>query len=543
MIPYRLLETVKTKAGQIAYGSFLYDWTLSETPPDHLATRPVDPWKGDPAKALALLTAAGVDADTGPRWSADWWQPADADTAWIDHMHGFTWLRDLRTLGGPLARAQGQAMIESWMERYPAWHSETWRADLTGQRVAMWITHYEFFCMNADDLFEDAFLTSLVKQAKHLHYALGNMQDITFFHSVKGLIYAGLAIEAHGKWVDYGLSALERALARQILEDGGHASRNPANLLQVLEVAVDIRSALRTGARKTPAFLDDSITKMSAALRFFRYPDRKLGVFHGALEGHATRIDSILAQCGLRARALQSLPYSGFERAELGRTVLLLDVGKSPESPFDALAHASPLAFELSYGKDRLFVSCGAHQTSAQWSEALRFTAAHNTASLDYRNACEIRKDGHFGRKVTNFNLHREETPQAILLEAAHNGYVPLNGITHTRRLYLGDEGHDIRGQDDFTCAAKLIKPVEIALRFHLHPKVAASLVGNDTEALLRMPGSVGWRFSFSAGTLKLEDSLYLGADGTPQKTKQLVVYGPMSGTTACIKWAVKREC
>ena len=327
------------------------------------------------------------------------------------------------------------------------------------------------------------------------------------------------------------------------MADGGHASRSPEILIGALEIMVDIKSALKAGDRKVPEFMDEAILNMSTAARFFRYGDRKLAVFQGAQEGDVSRLDTILAQCGQRGKAVTSMPYSGFERAELGRSLLLLDVGKSPDYPFDNAAHASPLAFEFCYGKDRLFVSCGAHPTSDSWNEALRFTAAHNTVTLDYRNACEIRKDGHFGRKVTEFSLQREESEEAILLEASHNGFVPLNGITHTRSLYIGDEGHDLRGQDKFTCTSKLIRPVEIGLRFHVHPKISASLINSNSEVLLRMAGGVGWRLSFSEGTLALEDSLYLGTGTEPQKTKQIVIYGQMTGDTALIKWAVKREC
>lgn len=542
-IPFRFIETLKNKAGHMAYGSFLYDWSLNEMPPDRLLIRPVDLWKGDADKGQVLLENIGVNKESGPRWYASWWDLDDGCEAhWAEYLNSFVWLRDLRTLGGPLAREQGRKMIECWIERYPVWNAAAWRFDLTGQRLSMWIAHYDFFCLNADEVFEEAFMTSLVKQAKHLHNTLGHMREGELFSGIKGLIYAGLAIEDHQKWVDHALSALERGLERQILEDGGHVSRSPANLIAALQIMLDIKSALKAGDRRVPEFMDEAILKMSTAARFFRYNDRKLALFHGAQEGDVVHLDAVFAQSGQRARPVTSLPYSSFERAELGASMLLLDVGKSPEYPYDAQAHASPLAFEFCHAKDRIFVSCGSHPTSAQWNDALRFTAAHNTATLDYRNACEIKKDGHFGRKVTEFSLKREETPKAILLEASHNGYVPLNGILHTRKLCMTNEGNDLLGQEDFACAAKLVRPVELAVRFHLHPKVAATLVANETEASLRLPGGMAWRFSYSAGTLALEDSLYLGSGKTPQKTKQLVLYGQMNGDTACIKWSLRRE-
>ncbi|MCK5374498.1 MAG: heparinase II/III family protein, partial [Alphaproteobacteria bacterium] len=152
------------------------------------------------------------------------------------------------------------------------------------------------------------------------------------------------------------------------------------------------------------------------------------------------------------------------------------------------------------------------------------------------------RKDGHFGRKVTHTHVHRENAKDAALIVASHNGYVSLNGITHTRKIYLGDEGRDMRGEDDFTCGFDLVKSVETAVRFHIHPSVTASLINEGKEVLLRMHGGQGWRFKHDAGQLKLEDSVYIGKGIIPRKTKQIVVYGQMNSDQARIKWSFKRE-
>lgn len=533
-----LFDQLKYQAGRLAHISGIYP----EKVPDHMTVRPVDPWRGDAEKGQSLCTAAGASDENGPVWYGQWWEPEEADEIWLDHMHGFNWLRDLRIMGGPLARAQGRLMIQNWIEEYPTPDKAAWQSDLTGQRLSMWISHYEYFCAGADEYFEDLFFASLIHQARHLQATLGSVREVKSLQAIKGLIYVGVAIEGHTHWVNQGLRALEKDLARQILTDGGHISRSPAKLLDALQIVLDIQSALTAGDQDVPYFLQDSIMRMATAVRFFRYGDRQFGVFHGTQEGSASEIDTVLAQAGARGKIPQSLPCTGFERMSLGRSLLMLDTGRAPDYPFDEQTHASPLAFEFCYGKERIFVSCGAHPTSAQWNAALRSTPAHNTACIDQRDACEIRKDGHFGRKVTRMALDRQETPDAILVEAAHNGYMPLNGILHTRKLYLSDEGNDLRGEDSFSSAAPLVRTAEIALRFHLHPNVSVSLINDNTEALLRIPGGIGWRFHFGNGALLLEDSIYLGEGITPRKTKQLVVYAQMEGEHTNVKWSLKRE-
>ncbi len=527
----------------MSYNSFLYNWSLNEDAPDRLIVRPVDPWLGDANSARELLDAAGVGARSGAKWRSEWWRADQVnDDIWISHMHSFIWLRDLRALDGALAREQGRLMIESWIDLYDIWNADSWRTDLIGRRLAMWICHYDFFCANASEEFEEKFLSSIVKQAKHLSNALDKANGIALLEAIKGLLYVAIALDGHEKWIEQALDALKSEAAIQIHPDGGHISRSPAILLNALEIMVDMRIALKAGGYPVPDFLGDIIGNMSCALRLLRYNDNKLGLFHGAQEGDPASINSVIAQAGTHKKSCQSLGDTGFERLELGRSMLVMDTGKAPDAPYDKSAHASALAFEFCYGKDRLFTSCGSHPVSEEWQDALRATAAHNTICLDYRNSCEIKKDGYFGRKVTKTTIHREEIKDAALLVASHNGYVPLNGITIARKIYLADEGHDLRGEDTLSCAFELTCPVETAIRFHLHPSVKASLINDGEEILLRMTGGIGWRFSRSAGVLALEDSLYIGSGVSPRKTKQIVIYGQMSEDEARIKWSLKRE-
>ncbi len=542
-MPFHIIENLKTTASQMGYNSVFYDWSLSGTSPDRLIVKPVDPWPGDSEKAQSLLNAAGVGERTGPLWLTDWWEPENADALWTSHMHGFSWLRDLRTLGGAVAKEQGRIMIENWLNTFDHWHEAAWHPDVTGRRISMWVCHYDYFCENVDTAMDEKLLSSITKQAKHISNTLQKIRGITKFEAIKGLLYAGIAIEAQEKWIEHALESLKTSIENQILPDGGHVTRSPANMLDIIEILVDMRAALKAAAYPVPNYINETIENMSAALRLFRHRDRRFSLFHAAQESNAEIIDSILASAGTQKKTKATLEDTGFERLEIGKGLIIIDTGRAPEMPYDTEAHASPLAFEFSYGKNRIFTGCGSHPVDPQWQEALRFTSAHNTACLDHRNACEIKKDKTMGRKVTKTTTHREETKDAALLVASHNGYAPLNGIIHARKLYLSDEGSDLRGEDDFACAMGLVKPVEIAIRFHLHPevKIADSKEGDDAITL-RAPGGTSWRFVHSEGVLKVEESLHLGQGITPQKTKQIVIHAHMPDDNTRIKWALKRE-
>jgi len=146
------------------------------------------------------------------------------------------------------------------------------------------------------------------------------------------------------------------------------------------------------------------------------------------------------------------------------------------------------------------------------------------------------------GRKPRTVMCTRDDLDGACLVDACHDGYVPLAGITHRRRLYLADKGGDFRGEDNLTCSVGLGRMHQIAVRFHIHPSVKVSLVQGGTEALLRTGSGIGWRFSVAGAGLALENSVYLGEGIRPRKTKQLVLRTAMSADTLQIKWALQRE-
>lgn len=546
-MPLHVFQHIKRSASQFAYNSRFYNWSLSGRAPEHLLVKPVDPWPGSADNGQWICGGAFVLDGDQLHMTGNCWEPAGIDETWLNHVHGFSWLRDLRALGGDDARKQARLMIAHWAQQYRRWHETSWRCDRMGERIAMWITLYEFFGASAPDDFQDIFFDSLARQARHLSRAApSNVQGLAALKAIKGLLYAGLALEGQEYWIAQALEQLDKETKTQILSDGSHISRSPKQLVHALQIYLDIRCALAAGGYPLPEFIQHAIDRMGPAVRFFRYADKGLGLFHGAQEGDTALIDTILTQANTRGKGLQSLPEGGFEKINLGRTCIIFDNNAPPPFPYDREAHAAPLAFEMTYGKDRLFISCGSHPSSDDWKDALRATAAHNTATIDNRNACEIREDGHFARRVRNTAPLREETKSACLLESSHDGYLSLHGLTHRRRLYLSDKGHDLRGEDVFTSAVDIGRPLDVAVRFHIHPGVLVSLVQNGQEALLRLPNGIGWRFHTGGGQIALEDSLYLGQGARPRKTKQLVIYGRLNAEAGCvsgsIKWGVKRE-
>jgi len=535
---------LKRSVDKIACSRIVDKWKLAGTIPQRLLICPIDVWKGSAEKARWLIHGGifTLEGDQLELHNANW-HPQGVDDAWIRYIHGFEWLRDLRTLGGDKGRMAARAMLDNWMCQHPHRHELYWRGDILGQRISNWLSSFTFFGESANEEFQAELFTSLARQVRHLSRTVpGTLAGVPLLRAIKGLIYAGIAMEGREQLLEQALNCLHKEIGKQILSDGGHVTRSPQALLESIMILVDIRTALRQGGYPCPEKIQHALDRSVPTLRFFRHTDRNFALFNGCQEGSEELVKQIMLQTNSRAKTLNSLPHTGYERLCLGRGIIIMDTGKSPKWPHDTTSHAAPLAFEMSYGRERVLVNCGTHPTNPDWQDSLRFTAAHNTIVIDDRNAAEIHKDGSLARKPKKVTLNREDHGDSMLVDCSHDGYVPLNGITHRRRLYYADQGNDLRGEDTLTCSIGLSKPHKVAARFHLHPNVSVSLVKEGCEAILALPSGLGWRFTASGAPLEIEDSVYLGEGIRPRKTKQLVISADMDTDLLQIKWAIQRE-
>lgn len=233
-----------------------------------------------------------------------------------------------------------------------------------------------------------------------------------------------------------------------------------------------------------------------------------------------------------------SAPQSGFQRLQAGRTLVLADAGRPPAAGYDRHAHAGTLSFEMSIGRERLIVNCGAHPGDDAWREAQRTTAAHSTMLVGDTNSSELSRDGPLGRRPDMVTCRRDESDGNIWLDASHDGYQPTFGAVHHRRLYLAASGDDLRGEDRLEGS----RPCGFTLRFHLHPGVQANLAQSGNAVLLRLPKGDGWRLTARGAALALEPSVYLGVQGETRRSQQIVLQGNHEPAETTIKWALQRE-
>jgi uncharacterized heparinase superfamily protein len=503
--------------------------------PDAPAQAVRDPWPGDPGRGVRLMKGeleAGGHAR--PLTPTDWAPGGPA--AFRAHVHGFGWLRDLRALGTDAARLRARSMVQEWIA---AGHADPVARlpDVTGARIAAWLGHYDFFAATADDGFRQRLLGRVVADARALAAALpAEAQDGRALTALKGLLVAAVALPDQQPLLTRATRFLPQELARQILPDGGHLERSPGALLLALQDLVEIRALLQSSQTPAPPALAGAIERAAPALRALRHLDGGLALFNGTREEAATLVEQVLTQAGARGRAPHEMRESGFQRLQAGRTVVITDAGPPAPHGQDRLAHAGTLSFEMSVGRDRVIVNCGAAPAAPpELRDALRQTAAHSTVVIADTASAALEPEGLGARRPEKVPVERQEANGAHWLEAAHDGWRRAFGAIHRRRLYLAESGEDVRGEDSVEAAT----PQSFVVRFHLHPGVKASLQMDGEAALLRLPGGGGWRLRADGARMSLEESIYFG--GAERRATQQVVLTVFPDGPQLVKWAITK--
>lgn len=517
----------------LLYASPIYRFTLGGRVPDALRLPPPSFRLGDPEVGKAILNGTFILNHYRLNLGDIPWARPLSDPRQQADLHGFYWLADLFAAGSDDARARAAQLVRQWIDHHVKWQDIPWQPDVLGERLSAWLACFDFLTAQDEDL-APLLLDAAMRQARHLARSCTQApNDARIFKAVQGLIFAAICLPGMESQLDQGLSLLEREISRQIFPDGGHMERNPSRLLKLLSRFNQIRALLVAGHTEVPVALQGAIDRISPMVRALRHGDGGLALFNGGYEEDRSLVDTVLADTGVRAKALNSAPHSGFQRMVAGRTVLIMDTGK-PSKAGGAHTHAGTLSFEMSIGKDRLIVNCGTPSSEGDhWREPMRSTAAHSTLAVDERNSTEFKADGTFSRAPQNVECHRREGDGAIWLDTSHDGYRKSAGVLHRRKLYLSAAGEDFRGEDIVEGSGGS----EFTLRFHLHPGVHTSLVPGRSAVLLKLPSGAGWQFQATGGTMQLEESVYLSGHGEARRCEQIILRGPLHGDGAQVKW------
>lgn len=447
----------------------------------------------------------------------------------------FGWVRDIRDFGGSSARTTARNMINRWMQENRRWTALAWRPDIIGERLANLIFTYGWFGDSADEDFQTRFAQMIAIQARCLSMDWQRLRLLDQqILALKGLIISQVMIGHHSSSPKHmrDMSALfDLLIAKvkgQLNSDGGHRSRQPETHLTLLKVLLECRVAMGYLGMTELHVIDDSIKKMASIIKMWRHGSGEFAHFHYGGRSSVRAIEQVLKRCGVKGRIPQHAADTGYARLSAARSTLIVDTGRTEtgktgksnqQQPRPNLLHdknpASLFAFEFSVGQNQFIVNSGQTALEPRLNKALSQTAAHTSLTLDGYDNCS--------QDINIVSLDVGPANGGFLIEGTHDGYLKSYGVHHTRQLFLARGGNNLRGHDKLTYTdAPAQIPIEVIIRFHLHPLVSAAKVKNNQVLLKIHHQKAGWLFKCRGGQVFLDRSVYMA--GTRRMSCQQII-------------------
>jgi uncharacterized heparinase superfamily protein len=482
---------------------------------------------------------------------------------WARELYGFGWLRHLRAAGSELSREQAKVLVNDFIALKRSLPGLAWQPEIVGRRVISWLSNSVLVLDTGEPQAYETFLRALSSQLRYLSASYRDAPDgVPRLVSLMALVYAGLCIAEQQAVVERYTRPLCKELERQILPDGGHISRNPEALVELLLDLLPLKQCFVARDRPPPKELTDAIERIMPMLRFFRTCDGTLTRFNGAGPTPTDALATALAYDDVKGAPVRYAANSAYARLECGSTLFICDIGPTPAASLSMTAHAGFLSFEMSSGNAPMIVNCGTPSVDHdEWRPFSRSTPAHSTLTF------EDVSSGEFGTSGTNGALPTVDAPllgpanaQATLsdqvdstdnirIRGSHDGYLERFGVTHARQMLIAPNGLLISAEDKLSAPQGLKSPDEnliagdYAVRFHLHPSVRAELGSDGQSVELRLKNGEAWRITSNAPETTLEQSFFLADARGPQPTSQVVLGGFIGEASEVrIVWNIERK-
>jgi uncharacterized heparinase superfamily protein len=469
---------------------------------------------------------------------------------WARELHGFSWLRNFEPLNaGEIAMARD--LVQQWLTGASRRDHLAWAPDVVARRVLSWLSHAGPLLDGADRGTYGLLVGRLADQLAYLSASWRDAPDgYPRLLALLALTQGELCVAGYDQQLVRSERHLLDELARQFPAEGGHLSRNPEVLIELLLDLLPLRQCFVARGKKPDEALLTAISRMTAMLRHMRLGDGTLAHFNGT---GATELDSLATVLGYDDGTGAPSPASraGYVRLQRGATVVIVDAGTPPPIELAGMACAGCLSFEMSTGADILLTNGGAPGRAVRAAQTTwRATATHNTLALNEQSSSRLlrdaRLDGQIGaapiRHPDRVSCDVREINGAIALEASHNGYLSRFGLVHRRTLTLDASGERLEGIDVLTAAKGVLRfsrDIPFAVHFHLHPGWEVRLSPTGEMAELYSPAGL-WQFAATGAVLSIEESTHFAGLAGPQPAHQVVLRGVCYGA-AEVKWVLQR--
>ncbi|MDB0049873.1 heparinase II/III family protein [Pseudomonadales bacterium] len=409
------------------------------------------------------------------------WNNESLSKLWVYNLHYF---EDLLSNNAEKKRSFHLKLLSSWVDQNPVGYGNGWEPYPTSLRIVnilkAWLGGLELDAKLLSSVFMQAsFLSNDLE--KHL---LGNH----YFVNLKALLFAGIIFGNH-RWVNIAQEELLTEIPEQLLQDGSNFELSPMYHSLMLVDMLDMFNLSKAYPTqlvpKLNSLLEEYIPKMLLFADAMAHPDGGVSFFNDSVDGIAppiAKIEKYAEKLGFKISRYESdkiqiidHDVSGYICATTGGNKLIFDVSAVGPDYIPGHAHADTLSFELSLGRERVFVNSGISEYGLSESRLYqRKTRAHNTVEIDNKDSSQVWSGFRVANRARIVERYCElNINKSIFLRGTHDGYKSLfGGCTHSRELIFSEESLGIC--DEFEGAFRQAKS-----RFYFHPKLKVCLEDN----------------------------------------------------------------
>ncbi len=474
--------------------------------------------------------------------------------AWERELNGFGWLRHLAAAENDDALDAARQFVLDWIKINRTPRGVAFEPAVIGRRLMSWIAHANLLLEGTDAKTYTTIMSSVGEQVVSLNATWRNAPGgVPRMVSLISLVLADLAVSGHDRQLKDAQSALIAELDRQILDDGGHVSRNPSVLADLVLDLLPLGQCFQARGLQAPEEIASVVKKALAFLRFMRLGDGMLARFNGVSTGSPAGLATVLGYSAGELDAVGSADASGYARLERVETVIVADIGSPPPLEVATEAQAGALSFEMTSRARLLFVNGGfPGPADSDWNSVARATASHNTLCLAESSSSRLVRHEKLEGIVGGMPIRGPDFVAARLsdeggmavLAGSHDGYVQRYGLLHFRRIELSLNGNVVDGVDRLEPPKgqlRLKADLPFAIHFHLHPDTRCERLSDRSGCRIQMQDGQIWTFTADGADLTIEDGLYFVDSAGPRPSLQIVLRGATWGESE-VRWRVFTE-
>ena len=232
--------------------------------------------KSMPAVSLSPARSSSATAARFSRWSRRL-------TTGRRRLLGFGWLRHLRAAESGITRANARALVDEWIALQGSWHPVAWRPDVLSRRIISWLSQSTLVLQDADVRFYRRFHAQSRSPSALFAPYRGRCAPRRLAHAVRHRAELCRALHRRpgAPHQIQHREACSHEIERQILPDGGHVSRDPGAIIEILLEFLPLRQAFASRNIAPPQALLNAIDRMMPMLRFFRHSEGTFAHFNG----------------------------------------------------------------------------------------------------------------------------------------------------------------------------------------------------------------------------------------------------------------------